>query len=152
MKALCGGLLSNARVAYSFFESIENAVPIWGIQRESELDEFIEYSTNPPQMDDKIKIQIDRDRKELAGNFCRGCGYCLPCPVGIPINNAARMAYLLRRAVWQNFVTPQWQSEMNKIKDCIDCGECKSRCPYGLDTPNLLKYMLEDYESFINKL
>ena len=152
MKALCGGLLNNAKVAFSFFESVKNAVPIWGIQRESELDEFIEYSSNPPQMNDEIKKQIEKDRNELAGNFCRGCGYCLPCPVGIPINNAARMSFLLRRAVWQNFVTPEVQKEMNKINDCIECGGCKARCPYGLDTPNLLRYMLEDYIKFMKTI
>lgn len=151
MKALCGGLLNNAKVAYSFFEGMDKAVPIWGVQRESELDDFIEYSKNPPEMKEEIKAQIKKDRKELASNFCRGCGYCLPCPVGIPINNAARMAFLLRRAVWQGFVTPEWQNEMKKIEDCIECGQCKEKCPYGLDTPNLLKYMLGDYNTFIKE-
>ena len=38
---------------------------------------------------------------------------------------------------------------MNKIKDCLNCGRCKSRCPYGLGTPNLLRRNLEDYERII---
>ena len=37
---------------------------------------------------------------------------------------------------------------MHKIEECIHCGACKSRCPYGLDTPELLRIMLEDYDAF----
>ena len=34
------------------------------------------------------------------------------------------------------------------IQTCVHCGACKSRCPYGLDTPELLRIMLEDYDAF----
>jgi predicted aldo/keto reductase-like oxidoreductase len=69
--------------------------------------------------------------------------------VNIPIPNAARMKFLLRRAVYQNFITEQWQEQMNRIEDCIECNQCASRCPYHLNTPALLKEMLADYKAFI---
>ena len=37
---------------------------------------------------------------------------------------------------------------MHKIEGCLHCDACKSRCPYGLDTPNLLREMLKDYDAF----
>jgi len=149
MKALCGGLFSDARTAFAFFRQFDNVVPIWGIQRMSELEEFLALDAAPPAFDDDAAAAIARYREELGGNFCRGCGYCLPCPADIPIPLAARMAFLLRRAVWQNFVTEQWQEKMGRIENCIDCGHCTSHCPYHLDTPSLLKTMLADYRQFV---
>lgn len=99
MKALSGGLITNSKVAYAYQAEYDNVLPIWGIQRMSELEEFISYIDNPPVMDDEIKAVIENDKKELAGNFCRGCGYCVPtCPAHIEINNCARMSLLLRRS------------------------------------------------------
>ena len=73
MKALSGGLITNSKVAYAYQAEYDNVLPIWGIQRMSELEEFISYIDNPPVMDDEIKAVIENDKKELAGNFCRGC-------------------------------------------------------------------------------
>ena len=90
MKALSGGLINNSAAAYAFEAQYDNVLPIWGVQRRSELEEFISYIDNPPVMNDEIKALIEHDRKELSGEFCRGCGYCMPCPAGIEINNCAR--------------------------------------------------------------
>ena len=99
-------------------------------------------------MDDEIRAFIEQERAELTGTFCRSCGYCGPCTVGIEIHNCARMNMLLRRSPWQQYMTDEWYAKMQKINDCVGCGLCASRCPYGLDTPNLLKYMLKDYNEF----
>lgn len=151
MKALAGGLIRNSAAAYAYMAQpqFSNAVPIWGIQRESELDEFLLYQECPPELNAELTSQIENDKKELAGDFCRGCGYCMPCPVGIKINNCARMSLLLRRAPADGWLSWEWQKEMARIKDCLHCGQCKSRCPYGLDTPELLAKNLAEYESIL---
>ena len=149
MKALSGGLITNSKAAYAYLAQFGNVLPIWGIQRDKELDEFIELNTNPSIMDKNIKALIDSDRKELMGEFCRGCGYCMPCPVGIEINNCARMSLLLRRSPSSGHLSEAGQAKMKKIENCIQCGKCKSKCPYGLDTPNLLKKNYEDYKTFL---
>jgi uncharacterized protein len=149
MKALAGGLITNARLAFAFLRQYENIVPIWGIQRQEELDEFLELDANPPKLDAALVAEMERFRKELSGEFCRACGYCLPCPAEIPIPMAARMSLLLRRAPAKNFLTEDWQKQMARIEDCRECGQCKSKCPYGLDTPELLKKNLADYKTFI---
>ena len=148
MKALAGGLITKSDVAYAFLAQYPVA-PIWGIQKESELDEFISYDENVPILTDEIKALIEKDRAELMGDFCRGCGYCMPCPVGIEINNCARMSLLLRRSPAEVHLTKEGQAKMKKIEDCIECGKCRSLCPYGLDTPNLLKKNYEDYKTFL---
>lgn len=146
MKALSGGLITNSAAAYAFLAEYDNVLPIWGVQRESELDEFISYIDNPPTMDGEIKALIEKDREELIGEFCRGCGYCMPCPVGIEINNCARMILMLRRAPSEAWLTEEWQEKMKKIEACLHCGKCKGKCPYGLDTPTLLEKNYEDYK------
>ena len=148
MKALAGGLITRAEAAYAFLKDYPVA-PIWGIQRERELDEFLAYNENPPVMTDEIRAYIEKEREELKGDFCRGCGYCMPCPVGIQINNAARMSLMIRRAPVDAQLSEASQAMMKKVEDCINCGKCKSMCPYGLDTPNLLKKNYEDYKTFL---
>lgn len=145
MKALCGGLITNIKAAFAFFRTLDNVVPIWGIQHMRELEEFLALQQQPPALDDELARAIEKDREELAGSFCRGCGYCLPCPADIPIHWAARMSLLLRRAPAQQFLTSDWREKMNRIDACTNCGECATRCPYGLDTPALLKTVLADY-------
>jgi predicted aldo/keto reductase-like oxidoreductase len=148
MKALCGGLITNIPAAVAFFNQFDNVVPIWGIQHMHELEQFLALQTQPPKLDAALQAVIDQDRRELASSFCRGCGYCLPCPAEIPIHWAARMSLLLRRAPYQQFLTPEWRQQMERIDACTECGECASRCPYHLDTPALLKTMLADYRQF----
>ena len=145
MKALSGGLINNSAAAYAFLAQYANVLPIWGVQRESELDEFLSYIENPPVMNEELEAVIAHDRQELSGDFCRGCGYCMPCPVGIEINNMARMSLMIRRAPFGAQLTPQMQEKMHKIKECLHCGKCKSKCPYGLDTPALLEKNYQDY-------
>lgn len=148
MKGLSGGLLNNAEACYAFMRQFDNVVPIWGIQREEELTEWLELARRDPQMTPELQAVIERDRQELAGNFCRSCGYCLPCAAGIDIPQAARMSALLRRSPYQGYMSDEWHAKMHKIETCIHCDACKSRCPYGLDTPALLQRMLEDYDAF----
>ncbi len=149
MKSLSGGLITSAKAAYAFASQYDNVLPIWGIQKKSELDEFLSFIDNPPLMDEETEVIIEKDRTELSGDFCRGCGYCMPCPVGIEINNMARMSLMIRRAPVDAQLTPEMQAKMNKIDDCINCRKCASKCPYGLDTPELLKRNLEDYRNIL---
>ena len=149
MKGLAGGLITDSRAAMAFISQYDGAVPIWGVQRENELDEWLSYMSDTPEMDDEIRAFIDREREELKGEFCRGCGYCMPCSVDIKINNCNRMSLMLRRAPSAAWLNEYWQTEMNRIDDCINCGACLSKCPYGLDIPALLKKNLADYREVL---
>lgn len=145
MKALSGGLINNSRAAYVYLAQFDNVLPIWGVQRENELDEFLSYVQEPPVMTQELEELIRHDREQLQGEFCRGCGYCMPCPVGIEINNCARMSLMIRRSPSEAQLTPKMQEKMKLIEKCLHCGQCKGKCPYGLDTPTLLEKNLKDY-------
>lgn len=151
MKALSGGLIVNSAAAYAFQAQYDNVLPIWGVQRESELDKFLSYLDNPPQLTGALQATIDHDKAELAGDFCRGCGYCLPCPAQIDIPNCARMSLLLRRSPAEGHLSPAGQEKMARIDQCIHCNHCADHCPYGLNTPELLRRNYEDYKTFLRK-
>ena len=140
--------LATEAACYAFMQEYDNVVPIWGIQHDWEMDQWLKLTEADQQMTEELKAVIEKDRKELSGNFCRSCGYCLPCTVDIDIPQAARMAMLLRRSPYKRFMTDEWHAKMQKIEECVHCDLCKSRCPYGLDTPSLLQYMLKDYNEF----
>ena len=104
------------------------------------------YQDNEPKLEGEVKAVIEHDLAELQGEFCRGCGYCMPCPSGIEINNCARMSLMIRRAPSAAQLTEEMQAKMKKIEDCIHCGQCKKKCPFGLDTPTLLEKNYKDYK------
>ena len=148
MKGLSGGLLNNAAACYAFMRQYDHVVPIWGIQHEWELDQWLELTERDGGMTPELEAVIEKDRRELSGNFCRSCGYCLPCAAGIDIPQAARMSQLLGRSPYQPYMSDEWYAKMHKIEECIHCNACKSRCPYGLDTPALLQKQLAEYDAF----
>lgn len=149
MKGLAGGLLNNARACMAFMTQFPGVLPIWGVQREEELDEWLAFMRETPVMDDELRAFIAQERAELAGDFCRGCGYCMPCPQGIVINQCARMSLMIRRAPSKGWLGEQWQQRMAQVDECTECYACSARCPYELDIPQLLRKNLEDYQAVL---
>lgn len=146
MKGMSGGLISSPRAAYAFFTQYDNVVPIWGVQKQSELDDFLNAAKEGVTLTPDLTAVIEKDKEELKGGFCRGCGYCMAtCPAGIPISTAARMRLMLGRAPWQEYTTPDWIEKMSTIDNCIHCNQCSAHCPYELNTPELLQ---ENYAFF----
>lgn len=149
MKGLAGGLINRSEAAMAFMSQFDNALPIWGIQKEKELEEWLSYMAETPTMNEELTAYIEKEQKELTGEFCRGCGYCMPCPAGIMINQCARMSLMLRRAPSKAWLTPQMQAEMKKIEVCLHCNQCMKKCPYELNTPELLKKNYENYKKVL---
>ncbi|MDR1560199.1 MAG: aldo/keto reductase [Clostridiales bacterium] len=149
MKPLSGGLIYNAKLTYTWFREQKNVLPVWGLSSDKELNDFLALEKNPPAMDDEILDGIRKDKEELGGSYCRSCGYCTPgCPKKIPIYLAAKMGLVLRRTPHETYVTPEWKEGMERINDCINCGQCIKKCPYDLDVPSLLKKNLIEYHDY----
>lgn len=150
MKAMGGGLLKQSKASYAYINQFDNVLPIWGIQRLSELEEFLSYP-NDLLLDDETKKIIENDKKELGDNFCRGCGYCMPCPEDINISLCARMSLWIRRFPTEPNLDEKTQEIMKKTLDCIECYECVDNCPYELDIPELLKENYDDYMDVLER-
>lgn len=149
MKAMGGGLIKNSKASFAFLNQFDNVLPIWGIQKLQELDEFLSYDENTILTDD-LKADIEKDKKELGENFCRGCAYCMPCPEEINISLCARMSLWIRRFPSEPYLTEEYREMMDHTKDCIECYSCVDKCPYELDIPELLKENYEDYQNVLS--
>ncbi|HBG65302.1 MAG TPA: aldo/keto reductase [Treponema sp.] len=150
MKGLAGGLITNAKAAYTFMTQFSNVLPIWGVQHMHELEQWLAFMEDSPEYDAEMQAFVERDRKEFGTDFCRGCGYCMPCPQGIIINQCARMSQMVRRAPSAGWLTEQWQQAFRDVLKCTGCGACKKKCPYGLDIPVLLKKNYDDYQNILS--
>ena len=148
MKAMGGGLITNSKASFAFLNQFDNVLPIWGIQKISELDEFLPYDENTI-LDDELKSEIENDKKELGEDFCRGCDYCMPCPEDIKISTCARMSLWIRRFPTEPNMDEKTQKLMEDTKNCIECYACVDNCPYELDIPRLLKENYEDYQNVL---
>jgi aryl-alcohol dehydrogenase-like predicted oxidoreductase/Pyruvate/2-oxoacid:ferredoxin oxidoreductase delta subunit len=149
MKALSGGLITDIFTARAYMAGFANAVPIWGIQRTEEMDLLAEAMRGPAELTASQRARIEADRAELSGDFCRGCGYCAPCPADIQIHVCARMSLMTGRMPLERVLSDEFRSMMEKTRDCIECGNCASKCPYGLHPPELLKRNYTDYKAFL---
>ncbi|AMD17823.1 aldo/keto reductase [Methanobrevibacter sp. YE315] len=148
MKAMGGGLIKNSKASYAFLNQFDNVLPIWGIQKLEELNEFLSYDENTV-LDDDLRALIEKDKKELGTNFCRGCGYCMPCPEGINISLCGRMSLWIRRFPTEPNLDEKTQEMMKHTLDCTECYSCVDKCPYELDIPELLKENYEDYQNVL---
>ena len=150
MKALSGGLITDIGLARRFLNECENVLPIWGLQRMRELEALIKARDTDGDacLSGADHEKIAAERQALGDDFCRGCGYCLPCSEGIQIFNCARTSLLIRRSPSDYWLGDEWRAEMAKIENCRECGSCASRCPYGLNPPALLKKNFADYQTF----
>ena len=140
---------SMASLSHIIGEKVCYAPPVMKTVDYDGLAEWIGYMVDTPAMTDEIAAYIAKEQQELSGAFCRGCGYCMPCPAGIMINQCARMSLMLRRAPSKAWLTPSMQAEMKKIENCLNCRQCTKKCPYELDTPELLKKNYEDYKKVL---
>jgi predicted aldo/keto reductase-like oxidoreductase len=81
---------------------------------------------------------IGQVRETLAGLSpigCTRCEYCMPCPNGVNIPGV--FEYYNRVAMYNDLegVRNQYSMFMNedqRAKNCIECGECLSKCPQGI--------------------
>lgn len=154
MKPLAGGRLANerelsdlkagesslAQAALQFILSndmVTCAIP--GMTKVSELEQNLKVAEEFR----KLSLQEVRELIERVGdvgkNFCRNCGYCLPCPQEINIPDVFRFEGYYTRYGMQEWAQEQYAALEVKAEECAECEQCIEKCPYELDIPRLLK-------------
>ena len=140
MKPLAGGAIEDATLAIRFVSANPNvSVTIPGMAELSELDQNLAAVNDTAPLSAAELEKIDTIRKELGTQFCRRCGYCAPCSVGISIPNMFVFEGYLSRYGLADWAKGRYNAQEKTASDCIECGVCESRCPYNLPIRQMLK-------------
>lgn len=147
MKPLAGGNIDNYNLALRFIADrsmIDISIPGMGDAEEVKKNAEVLKSLTPLTSDELEQcVQL---RKELGENFCRRCGYCAPCSVGIDIPmNLLTVNYFRKYEGLKSWATSRYNSFSTKASDCIKCGKCEPRCPYNLPIISMLEAVAKDF-------
>ena len=63
MQPLCGGLVENIPLAFGFLYQYENAVPVWGVHTQEELQQILYFNDHPPVVDEQFLSEVAHFRK-----------------------------------------------------------------------------------------
>ena len=156
MKPLAGGRLSDvpprewnrplfhgespAQIALRYVLAnphITCAIP--GMMALKELEENLRVGNHPRKLSaEEIKAFMAM-AAEAGKGFCRNCGYCLPCPEGIPIPDVFRYESYYRQYGLKDWAQEQYRVLTPNAQACSDCQTCVEKCPYGVPIPSGLK-------------
>lgn len=143
MKPFSGGAIDNAPLALKYVLSQSGILPIPGVETQALFDEnwAIFSGDHPLTAADRQAIEEIRNRYDK--RFCRRCDYCQPCTEDIPIQMVLGIRYAVKR-FGEGVLSTGWGKDaVNKARECTECGECLTRCPYDLPIPELIKANLK---------
>ena len=146
MKPLAGGAIEDAQLAMRFIaHNPDVTVTIPGMAEKKELDQNVaSYCDKAPLTQEELE-KIEKIRSELGNNFCRRCGYCAPCTVGIGIPAAlVAEGYHLRYGL-ESYAMARYEASGAAASNCVDCGLCEERCPYHLPIRQMLKRVVSTF-------
>jgi hypothetical protein len=132
MKPMAGGMLEKPVLAFKYLQQFTDVLTLIGIARLGEMEEVLRIVEAAEPLSAAELADMERIRTELGSGFCRMCNYCQPCPQQIMISAIMYTPVALSRFDPERIFRGGWDKFMQKIPDCIDCGECEKRCPYEL--------------------
>lgn len=138
MKPLAGGAIDNGKVAIKYILNnphVSVAIPGMASVEEVKINASVKDFT----LTEADYNYIEKVRSELSEDFCRRCGYCLPCTVGINIPGAFLFEGYYKRYNLKEWAISRYQTLSVKPDACIECGKCETRCPYKLKIISKLK-------------
>ena len=146
MKPLAGGAISNGELALRFILENKNvSVVIPGMDSVDQVRENSKPGQDGLGLSGKQREELDKEASNLGSQFCRRCGYCAPCSVGIDIPTQFILDSYFTRYNLQEWAQTRYNSQEIKASDCIDCGICEPRCPYNLPIREMLKNVASHY-------
>ena len=146
MKPLAGGAIEDATLAMRIIAANPDvSVIIPGMAEVTELTQNLAAVNDTAPLSGSELEKIDSIRKELGTQFCRRCGYCAPCSVGISIPNMFLFEGYLKRYGLAEWARGRYETLPKTASDCISCGACEPRCPYNLPIREMLKRTAEAF-------
>ncbi len=112
--------ITSALVGFSSREQVDQAM--------AALDGFVPY-------DEEFVGALEQNIESHFDGLCTGCGYCLPCPKGVPIPKYMD-AYNLLALEGKDSVAMRlkwhWDLTAADAGRCDACGRCESECTQSL--------------------
>ena len=140
MKPLAGGAIEDASLALRYVcANPDVTVAIPGMADPKELEQNLAACSSESPLTEEELQRMEQVKKELGSNFCRRCNYCAPCTVGISIPNVFLFAGYLERYNLEGWARDRYQTLKAKASDCVECGDCETRCPYHLPIREMKK-------------
>lgn len=133
MKPLAGGAITNGKLALKYILStglVDIAIP--GMDSVKQVKQNVSVANEIEKLTDDDLDNIKKIRDELGNDFCRRCGYCLPCPQGINIPGMFLFEGYATRYNLKDWAMSRYKSLDIKADACVKCGLCETKCPYNL--------------------
>ena len=147
MKPLAGGMLDNVTLAFKYLMGFPDVLPLVGIDKTEYIEEIVRIVEAPWSMSETEQYEMARVKAELGTRFCRNCDYCQPCPEEIRISFVLHARSAVKRYPPEQIFTGIVGEMMEKVANCIECGECEEKCPYGLPIREMLKEEASWYQA-----
>ena len=143
MKPFAGGNLRHADLAIKYLLQFDNVLPDPGVQRFQELKQIADIVEGSWDLTTFDQNRMHEKRNELGNRFCRWCEYCMPCPNGVKISWVmnARLVPSYGDRYYNNTA-----KAIETVKNCVQCGECETKCPYELPIMETLAMNVEYFE------
>jgi predicted aldo/keto reductase-like oxidoreductase len=143
MKPLSGGIIENASLALKYVLSQPGIAVLAGVEKKQLFNENWETFQGGWDLDEQEREEIAEIQSRYEKAFCHRCDYCQPCTEGISIQHILGIRSMVKR-VGINNIRDGWVGKaIEKARNCTECGECMTRCPYNLPIPDLIKENLQ---------
>lgn len=109
------------------------AVP--GVRTLDDLHELLEFAHSTAQ-DNDYSVIAEFTPEAAVGN-CVYCNHCEPCPAGIDIGIVNK--YYDLSVAGDKMAHDHYSKLTVRADNCISCGHCTSRCPFGVNQQERMK-------------
>ncbi len=148
MKPLAGGAISKGDLSLKFILNNPNvslAIPGMDSVDQVSMNARVGKDFRPLTKEEEDELQKEAD--SLGKEFCRRCGYCLPCPEGIDIPVQFLMEGYYTRYNLKEWALERYNAMETRADSCVECGICETRCPYDLPIRKMLKNVVNVFEN-----
>lgn len=144
MKPLGGGQIDKPDLALRYILGHDISVAIPGMDEVRHVEENLAALKNYRPLTAAEQQELKRLAEEIGTSFCRRCGYCLPCTVGIDIPTLFIFHLQYTRYNMKTAIPTRYAEIPAKASACIQCGQCEKRCPYDIPIRERLKQVAAD--------
>ncbi|MBD5312576.1 MAG: 4Fe-4S binding protein [Bacteroides sp.] len=116
-----------------------------GAHNIGEIEAALSWCDTTPDERNYVKIMQGLDRFSWQGH-CMYCGHCAPCSVKIDIASVNKFYNLTKaQGMIPETVREHYKALKHHASECIACGACERRCPFGVSIIEGMKLATERF-------